>query len=188
MKSTRANHTVIYVPIWIESVRRESAKQATPTIRAVYRWFFMPRQLFPAPFFIIGLCFLDFVTFHFFILMTPYRFPHRVALNCRGSSSVYRTCEYEKPVRSAMAEIATSRVGHSCNSCGYSSSIIYFEITLSGITPRSIRYSSKLTSVGSGVAAWYFSRIAAIKSLCNSFIYCKLCKNNNDYERQINCI
>lgn len=23
----------------------------------------------------------------------PYRFPHWVALNCRGSSSVYRTCE-----------------------------------------------------------------------------------------------
>jgi len=97
-----------------------------------------------------------------------HRFPHRVALNWRGSSSVYRTCEYEKPVRSAMALIATSRVGHSCNSCGYSSSIMYLLITLSGITPRSIRYSIKLTSVGSGVAAWYFSRMAAMKSLCNS--------------------
>ena len=172
MKSTRANHTVIYVPIWIESVRRESAKQATPTIRAVYRWFFMPRQLFPAPFFIIGLCFLDFVTFHFFILMTPYRFPHRVALNRLGSSRVYRTCEYEKPVRSAMALIATSRVGHSCSSCGYSSSIMYLLMISAGITLRSIRYSSRETSVGSGVAAWYFLRIAAIKSLFNLFIIC----------------
>ena len=69
--------------------------------------------------------------------------------------------------------MATSRVEHSCNSCGYNSSIMYLLITLSGITPRSIRYSNRETSVGSGVAAWYFSRMAAIKSLFNSCcIYC----------------
>lgn len=136
MKSTRANHTVIYVPIWIESVRRESAKQATPTIRAVYRWFFMPRQLFPAPFFIIGLCFLDFVTFHFITFhFTPYR---------SGLSTINRTVRSGIPVSSLTTAMASSlRPPEQRSACGYFSLTISCFTVLSRITPHETRYFTK---------------------------------------------
>ena len=69
VEPTRANHAVIYISVWLKSMRRKSAKQPTSAIWTIHRWFFMPWQLLPTSFFISWLRLFNLHSFHVFVLI-----------------------------------------------------------------------------------------------------------------------